>query len=345
MKKVILGLNFLLLFSLCKKKTHFTLLEYENPIIQHNCPDPTVIDDRKRSGYFYAYSTQNGISENEECVYLPVYKSTNLINWEFVGDGFGKERPQWEADSRIWAPDINYINGRYVLYYSLGIWGDRYRISSGVAISDKPDGPFIDLGMIVSYYNTGVSNSIDPSFFDDGESKYLYWGSLGKESGIWGVELTNDGLHIRENVKPFKLGGTRFEGAYLHKRGNYYYLFASADACCIGKESTYHIVVGRSGSPLGPFVNPSGNLMSEDLYDFTILSTPNNLIFAGPGHNAKFITDDTGQDWMLYHAYWAGNEYDGRCMLIDQIKWSEDDWPYIDNSIPSLSGMGPKWID
>jgi arabinan endo-1,5-alpha-L-arabinosidase len=46
---------------------------------------------------------------------------------------------------------------------------------------------------------------------------------------------------------------------------------------------------------------------------------------------------------MLYHGYWAGNEYKGRCLLIDQVKWTEDGWPYIEGKIPSLSGEGPKW--
>ncbi|MDR1722854.1 MAG: family 43 glycosylhydrolase [Tannerella sp.] len=331
-----------LLFPYCSKTPSYVTIKYENPVIRHNCPDPTVIDDRARTGYFYAYSTQNGISESEECVYLPVYRSTDLINWEYVSDGFGPGRPQWEPGSRIWAPDINYINGQYVLYYALGVWGDGRRSASGVAVSDKPEGPFNDLGMIVNYATTGVGNSIDPCFFDDGDNKYLYWGSLGKESGIWGIKLTDDGLHVKEGAMPVKLGGTRFEGVYMHKRGGNYYMFVSADACCIGKESTYHVVVGRSDNPLGPFVDPDGNIMIEDSYDYTILHGPKDLVFAGPGHNAKFITDDVGNDWMFYHGYWNGNEYSGRCMLIDQVKWTKDGWPYFEGGAPSISGDGPK---
>lgn len=346
MKKNILTLSIVavaLYCSTCDNKSPRVTLKYENPIIQHNVPDPTIIDDRERTGYFYLYSTQNGTSESDECIYLPIYKSIDLINWEFAGDGFGPGRPQWEANSRIWAPDINYVNEKYILYYSLGIWGDGHRSASGVAVSNKPEGPFEDIGMIVNYTTTGVSNSIDPNFFDDGDNKYLYWGSLGKGSGIWGIELADDGLSVKKGSTPVKLGGIRFEGAYMHKRENYYYLFASADACCRGKESTYHIVVGRSESPLGPFVDPDENVMSEDFYDYTILHNPYDLIFTGPGHNAEIITDDAGQDWMLYHGYWAGNEYNGRCLLIDQIKWTGDGWPYFEGAVPSLGGDGPEW--
>ena len=60
--------------------------KYQNPVIRNNCADPSVFDDRERSGYFYAYSTQNGTSGDANCVYLPVYKSTDfLINLSVIG--------------------------------------------------------------------------------------------------------------------------------------------------------------------------------------------------------------------------------------------------------------------
>ena len=45
-----------------------------------------------------------------------------------------------------------------------------------------------------------------------------------------------------------------------------------------------------------------------------VMSNPENLFYAGTGHNAEIITDDTGKDWMCYHAYWQGNNYNGRCI-------------------------------
>ena len=45
------------------------------------------------------------------------------------------------------------------------------------------------------------------------------------------------------------------EAAYLHKRGEYYYLFANWYGCCRGPESTYVIVVGRSPTLGGPFLD------------------------------------------------------------------------------------------
>lgn len=317
---------------------------YRNPVIANNCPDPTVLDDRARTGYFYAYSTQNGTSGNSDCKYLPIYRSKNLVTWEYVADGFGVDRPQWVNNSRVWAPDINYVNGEYVLYYALGLWDDSSKSSSGVAVSDSPTGPFVDKGMVVSFENTGVSNSIDPMLFiDDDGKKYLFWGSYGNASGIWGVELSDDCFSVKEGATPVKLGYENMEGTYVIKRNGYYYMFNSKGSCCSGESSTYHIVVSRSTSPLGPYEGADGVSLLDANFANTILSSRNDKVFVGPGHDAQIITDDSGQDWMAYHAYWSGNSYNGRCMLIDKIVWQEDGWPKFQYSVPTVTNEPPVW--
>ena len=312
---------------------------YTNPVIAHNCPDPSIIDNRGRDGYFYAYSTENGTNDTPTVVYLPVYRSKDMINWEPVGNAFGGlNRPEWRSDSRLWAPDINYVNGRYVLYYALGCWDDSDRSASGVAVSDHPEGPFTDIGMLVDMETQGVGNSIDPNFFDDGEHKYLFWGSFGAKSGIFAIELSSDGLSIKEGAKKVQIG-TNMEGTYIHKRGNWYYAFGSKGSCCSGAESTYHIVVARSKNVLGPYAGPDGKLLTDASFDNTILF--GTKVFTGPGHNGEIITDDNGQDWMVYHAYCQTNNYNGRSMVLDKVFWTEDGWPYFNISTPTPSGHGP----
>lgn len=322
----------------------FVSSRYSNPVIRHNCPDPYVIDDRDRTGYFYAYSTQNGTSGTFNCVYLPIYRSKDFVTWEYIADGFGPERPQWREDSRMWAPDINYINGKYVLYYSLGLWDEPRLSASGVATSDSPTGPFKDMGMIVGYENTGVWNSIDPNLVDTGDAKYLFWGSYGHDSGIWAIELNDNGLAIKPGAKKTYIGANNMEGTYVHKRPDgYYYIFTSKGSCCEGKKSTYHVVVARSKDILGPYVDPTGKSLTDSDYNNIVLQSSGDNIFRGTGHNAGIITDDSGQDWMPYHSYWSGNDYNGRCLNIDKVFWQENGWPYIERKSPSISGNGPKW--
>ena len=325
---------------------------YDNPVMASDCPDPSILANRSRDGYFSAYSTR--IRLGDEFCQIPIYRSENLLDWGLVGEAFPSgTSPSWEPDGVLWAPDINYINGKYVLYYAMGVWGDHDRSASGVAVSDSPTGPFKDLGMLVSMSNTGVGNSIDPNYFEDTDGrKYLYWGSLrkaddaerGRKSGIFVVELSDDGLSLKPGSEPVKVAGDRMEGAYVHKRGKYYYLFASEGSCCEGANSTYHVIVGRSKSPLGPFVSRSGKSMiagDDWVYDEVILKGDSNQVFCGPGHDAEIVTDDKGQDWMAYHAYWKGNNYKGRCMNIDRVLWTKDGWPYFDGAVPSTSSPVP----
>ena len=71
---------------------------YTNPVINHNAPDPTVI--RAKDGTYWLYST-------ESIPNLPIYKSDNLVDWDFVGTAFTDEtRPQMVPGGKIWAPDI-----------------------------------------------------------------------------------------------------------------------------------------------------------------------------------------------------------------------------------------------
>lgn len=113
---------------------------YKNPIIDCSLPDPTII--KAKDGYFYVYATENIRN-------VPIYRSSDLVNWTFLGTAFSDTtRPDFEPDGNIWAPDINIINGKYVMYYSMSKWGGEWTCGIGCAVSDKPEGPFKDLGML-----------------------------------------------------------------------------------------------------------------------------------------------------------------------------------------------------
>ena len=61
----------------------------------------------------------------------------------------------------------------------------------------------------------------------------MFFGSF---HGIYAVELSDDGLSLKENTRPLRVAGDAYEGTYIHKRGKYYYLFASIGRCCEGSE-------------------------------------------------------------------------------------------------------------
>jgi len=106
-------LIYTLLFLSCKGSEAITPQptdkdRYQNPVIHRSLPDPTVI--KANDGYFYLYAT-------EDIRNIPIYRSPNLIDWEFMGTAFTDQtRPTFVSRGGLWAPDINYINGKYVLY-------------------------------------------------------------------------------------------------------------------------------------------------------------------------------------------------------------------------------------
>ena len=235
--------------------------------------------------------------------------------------------------NRLWAPDINKIGEKYVLYYSMSRWGGEWTCGIGVATAEKPEGPFIDHGMMFRSSDIGVQNSIDPFYIEENGKKYLFWGSF---RGIFGVELTSDGLAVAPRAVKKQIAGTAYEGTYIHKRNSYYYLFASTGTCCEGLQSTYQTVVGRSDNLWGPYVDKQGNSMLENNHEVLIHK---NKKFVGTGHNAELITDKTGADWILYHGVSVANPH-GRVLLLDKVLWKKN-WPLVEGNSASTEARKP----
>lgn len=306
----------------------------ENPVYEPVLADPSII--QADDGTYYAYGTEDdspawGCDGTE---WIPIVTSTDLETWEYIGNAFDT-KPSWKSDAYLWAPDINYYDGTYYLYYSYSQWGDN-NPGIGVATSDTPDGPFDDQGKVFDDNEIGVDNSIDPCFHVVDSTPYMVWGSYGKD-GIYRVELTSDGTDWVSGTKE-EIASDAYEGAFIWERNGYYYLFVSSGSCCEGHSSTYKVNVGRSDSFFGPYTGKDG---TDLLNDGATLILEEGAYFAGPGHNAVF-TDDNGQDWLIYHAYdksepeyVCNDEYPRRSLMLDTIDWVNG-WPEINNGTPWL---------
>ena len=295
-------------FSLAQTVTN------RQPVIDMSAPDPTVI--RAEDGTFYLYAT-------EDMRNVPIFHSANLVDWKLVGTAFtDNSRPKWLPKGGIWAPDIQRVGGKYHLYYAKSVWGGEWDAGIGVAVSNNPAGPFVDRGCMFTSKQIGIQNCIDPFYIEDGGKKYLFFGSF---HGIYGVELTADGLHVKQGAKPREVAGTFMEATYIRRRGGYYYLFGSTGTCCEGARSTYRITIGRSKSLFGPYVDKSGRRLLDNHYNI-LLDKDDSVL--GPGHNAGLITDDAGNDYMFYHGFKASDPDAGRVVWLSRIVWA-DGWPSV----------------
>lgn len=310
-------------------KDENTETQYSNPVIRVSVPDPTAI--RSQDGKFYLYGT-------EDIRNIPVFRSDDLVNWKQVGTAFTDEtRPKDVDGASLWAPEIRYIKGKYVLFYSLAIWGQEWVSSIGYAVSDNPEGPFISKGIVFNSYDVNVKNSIDQFFYEEDGNYYMLWGSF---RGIYLIQLNvTDDLVITPQISTMvQVAGTAFEGVNIWKRDGYYYLFASIGSCCEGANSTYSTVVGRSKSLIGPYMSKDGGYMLENAY--TVVLSKNSA-FVGVGHNSILQKDDEENTWMLYHGYQVNKVDDGRLVLLDRVLWDNEGWPYVEGEGASLKSSYP----
>lgn len=314
-------------------------MTYTNPVITFSSvADPTVI--RTDEG-FYLYATQTN------SYWIPIYFSKDLVNWEFKRSAFRKAtRPTEDVlpgGGAFWAPEIRYINGKYVLYFSWAKWGDGSISYTAVATSDSPVGDFLNAKPLLITDDFG-SNCIDQFYYEEDGKKYMFVGSF---NGIYVTELTDDGLSVKRGAdgKPVlkkQVCGRAFEGTNIYKKGKYYYLFASINNCCPnnGMDSKYKVVVGRSENLLGPYVDRKGKDMLDN--SWVLVLEGDGETFFGPGHNSIIIPDDAGTDWMIYHSYVKENgTVGGRLGMLDRIVWSADGWPTIKKCVPSKGDLLP----
>ena len=72
-----------------------------------------------------------------------IRKSTDLIHWTDGGKMFEK-KPSFvtESGAAVWAPDIEKIGDKYILYYAMSAMGKPASAGIGIASADSPEGPF-----------------------------------------------------------------------------------------------------------------------------------------------------------------------------------------------------------
>lgn len=291
-----------------------TVGAFKNPVITSNAPDPSVI--RGEDGKFYLYAT--GFQQ---------FVSDDMVNWKKLNDGIKwiKNNPGWSTDR--WAPDIAKVGDTYVLSISGRSSGNR---TIGYATSKSAAGPFTYQGQLVNSADRGKYGwgyDIDPNIVQTDKGIFLYYGS-GRDY-IKVAKLTQNGDKLSagrsKTVFTTKYGEApvKAEGAFVHKHGDYYYLYFSSGDYKISGGAPYRLRVARSKNPDKGFVEQKQPILEG------------NSSFTHPGHNSV-ITDASGSDFLVYHAYKKGTS--DRATLIDKITY-ENDWPVINKKKGPSSGQ------
>jgi arabinan endo-1,5-alpha-L-arabinosidase len=328
---------------------------YNNPLnIQipndgrvESCADPSIIHSQTPGGTVWTiYCTTdplNGQDRNANGDFnfhlIPMLQSTDLIHWTYMGDAFST-RPAWvNPTAGLWAPDIEYFNGQYYLYYTASdtsLPGGGSAI--GVATSSSPLGPWVDSGApaVEPHEAPCCPGSrrwvFDPDVIQVGGQNYIFYGSY--FGGVSARTLSADGLQSDPASQVQITIANRYEGANVTYHDGYFYLFVSATDCCRGPLTGYSVFAGRSANILGPYVDREGASLLAGRTGGTPVLSMNGNRWVGTGHNAVF-TDFGGQDWTVYHAvdrtdpYFTGAVgFTKRPVLMDPLDWI-DGWPTV----------------
>jgi len=261
---------------------------YTNPILSKGRgggADPAVILYKDT---YYFYSTNAGLN---------VFVSSDLVHW--------KKGPQvLPGESKgVWAPEVyrHPEDGKFYMYYT-----KRYKI--GVAVAERPDAMFKDLGLL-------AIDGIDAHLFRDDDGRlYLYF-----------THTPSFTMYCVPMKSPTKTGGpvTKCfeisqawekhsfpinEGPWMMKHdGVYYLLYSGSNA-----QSIYYAVgYATAPTPIGPFTKYAGNPVFQDL-----------KTIRGPGHGSV-TRDRAGGLWHLYHQKVDAKVGWARDICLDPISFDE----------------------
>ncbi|ESQ82606.1 glycoside hydrolase family 43 protein [Asticcacaulis benevestitus] len=266
------------------------------PALDIDFPDPFVLPV---DGGLLAYST-NGKHDGKR-LNVPVSHSGDGKTWSPPLDAM-PVLPRWVKSSApdIWAPEVMKIGEKYVMYFTgrhkTRMRPDGLTLCVGVAVADKPEGPFRSRSAPLTC--GGELGVIDPSPFRDGDDLWIYVKSdgncCGVPIGIIAQRLSNDGLKLAghpalvagvTNDQSWEGGVVEGEQMIKHE-GHYYMIFAANDYGSDTYATGYAVCAG----PAGP---------CHDAEDNPILKSQPDV--SGPGHQSVF--EFQGRNWIAYHAW------------------------------------------
>lgn len=299
-----------------------------NPLLprKHFVPDAEarVMPD----GKLYLYGSYDHSGCKDYCsreYHVFVTDDAAMEHWTDCGVSFRNTKDDagipWCPDTVLYAPDAIYRNGKYYLYMC-GSNGFE-----GVAVSDRPQGPFTDAQPIVG----ADLNGIDPSvFIDDDGQAYYFWGQF----RLKGAKLNEDMISLdlssyQEGILTEQEHGFH-EGSSIRKHnGRYYMVYTDTSR---GRATCMSYAV--ADAPLGPYTR--GGVIVDNAY-----------CDPGTWNNHGSICEYKGQWYIFYHRS-SQNSITSRRVCVEPIHFNEDG--SIDEVMMTSQGASGSlnafdWID
>lgn len=286
----------------------------QNPVIDGWYADPEAAVFHKAYWIYPTYS-----AKYRQQVFMDAFSSTNLVTWKKHPHIIDTSIIKW-AYMAMWAPAIVKKDNRYFLFFSANDIQSKMRNGVkddtlggiGIAVSDKPGGPFKDyLGkpLINRFYND--AQPIDQSVFKDTDGQYyMIYGGWGR-CNI--AKLNNDFTGLLPFTKDSIVKEITPQGyvegpTMLLRKGKYYLMWSEGN----WTDGTYKVAYAISNKVTGPFIRTATILQADE------------HIATGAGHHSVINISGTDEWYMVYHRRPIPNlDRDHRVVCIDRLYFDE----------------------
>jgi beta-xylosidase len=336
-------------------QTHSRSLKkvYTNPL-KVQLGDPFVLFTK---GSYYMYGTGRAADRG-----FSAYSSKDLVNWKPEGQVYaynnknGWSDPNTPWDGAYWAPEVYEVKGKYYLFYSAQ-WKvnpakEMENFKIGVAVSDKPTGPFVDIAP-KPLFDPGYPIIDANVFFDTNGKSYLYYSRAAykhpveseianqarkngkykeiEESWVYGVELKPDFSGVKGQPvlllrPPVKLKDKQAAWESLSVTTGEVNRRWTEGSVTFKKDGLYYIMYSAnhfggehyavgyatSRAPLGPYKKADENPILHKNID-------KGGIVSGTGHNSIAYSPDGKEMYCVYHGRTVATGTE-RVVFIDRMK-------------------------
>lgn len=237
------------------------------------------------------------------------FSSPDLLHWTRHADVLKIEAVSW-ANKALWAPSVVRNHGRYYFFFAANdIQHDGELGGIGVAVAERPDGPYRDLlgKPLVGTFHNGAQPIDQFVFRDDDGSWYMVYGGW-KHANI--VRLADDFRSLRPLpdgtlFKEITPAPEYVEGPMMFKRGGRYY-FMWSEGSWGGPD--YSVAYAIGDAPTGPFKR-IGTILRQD-----------PAVATSAGHHSLIHTPDDDGWYIVYHRRPLGDDHrDHRETAIERM--------------------------
>ncbi len=295
-----------------------------NPVFEKWYADPEgiIYDDT-----YWIYPTWSDLYENQ--TFFDCFSSKDLVNWTKHSSILDTTEVKW-AKRAMWAPSVISKDGKYYFFFSANDVHEGEIGGIGVAVSDRPEGPYKDLlGKPLINEIVNGAQPIDQFVYKDGDKYYMYYGGWGHcnvvqlNDDFTGLVPFEDGTIYKE-ITPENY----VEGPFMLKKdGKYYFMWSEGG----WGGPDYCVAYAIADSPFGPF-NRIAKILEQD-----------STVATSAGHHSVMHVPNSEDYYIVYHRRPLNDTgRDHRATCIDKMTFDKNG--YINPVKMTFEGVAERKI-